>query len=99
MLNDGRSNELVRDILKLREALSIWTISATKLVRSCQLSMPNSIDCASNTPRQSLAAGKTAEQAMSDFKLPDKFKDYTLQGGRGGPGGNFNIIFQELQKK
>jgi cyclase len=49
--------------------------------------------------RQSLAAGKTAEQAMSDFKLPDKFKDYNLQGGRGGPGGNFNIIFQELQKK
>jgi hypothetical protein len=49
--------------------------------------------------RQSLAAGKTAEQAMSDFKLPEKFKDYNLQGGRGGPGGNFNIIFQELQKK
>jgi hypothetical protein len=35
--------------------------------------------------RQSLAGGKTVEQAMSDFKLPDKFKDYNLQGGRGGP--------------
>jgi glyoxylase-like metal-dependent hydrolase (beta-lactamase superfamily II) len=48
--------------------------------------------------RKSLAAGKTAEQAMADLKLPDKFKDYNLQGGRGGPGGNFNVIYQELQK-
>src|SRR5262245_49796649 len=49
--------------------------------------------------RKSLQAGKTAEQAMMEFKLPDKFKDYNLQGGRGGPGGNFNVIFQELGKK
>jgi cyclase len=48
--------------------------------------------------RASLKAGKTAEQAMADFKLPDKFKDYNIAGGRGGPGGNFNVIFQELQK-
>ena len=49
--------------------------------------------------RASLKAGKTAEQAMMDFKLTDRFKDYNLASGRGGPGGNFNIIFQELQKK
>jgi hypothetical protein len=49
--------------------------------------------------RASLAAGKTAEQAMMDFKLPEKFKGYAIAGGRGGPGGNFNVIFQELQKK
>jgi cyclase len=49
--------------------------------------------------RVSLAAGKTPEQAMADFKLPDKFKDYNIAGGRGGPGGNFNVIFAELQKK
>jgi glyoxylase-like metal-dependent hydrolase (beta-lactamase superfamily II) len=49
--------------------------------------------------RASLKAGKTAEQAMADLKLPDKFKDYNLAGGRGGPGGNFNVIYQELQKK
>jgi len=49
--------------------------------------------------RASLKAGKTAEQAMMDLKLPDKFKDYTLTGGRGGPGGNFNVIFTELQKQ
>lgn len=48
--------------------------------------------------RASLKAGKTAEQAMADLKLPDKFKGYTLTGGRGGPGGNFNAIYQELQK-
>jgi hypothetical protein len=47
----------------------------------------------------SLKAGKTAEQAMADLKLPDKFKDYNIAGGRGGPGGNFNVIYQELQKK
>ena len=49
--------------------------------------------------RASLAAGKTAEQAMADLKLPEKFKDYNIAGGRGGPGGNFNVIFTELQKK
>ena len=49
--------------------------------------------------RKSLQAGKTPEQAMTDLKLPDKFKEYNLQGGRGGPGGNFNVIYQELQYK
>jgi glyoxylase-like metal-dependent hydrolase (beta-lactamase superfamily II) len=49
--------------------------------------------------RASLKAGKTPEQAMADFKLPDKFKDYNISGGRGGPGGNFTVIYQELQKK
>jgi glyoxylase-like metal-dependent hydrolase (beta-lactamase superfamily II) len=48
--------------------------------------------------RASLKAGKTPEQALADLKLPDKFKDYNLAGGRGGPGGNFNGIFAELQK-
>jgi glyoxylase-like metal-dependent hydrolase (beta-lactamase superfamily II) len=49
--------------------------------------------------RTSLRGGKTPEQAMADLKLPDKFKDYTLTGGRGGPAGNFTAIFQELQKQ
>jgi cyclase len=48
--------------------------------------------------KASLAAGKTAEQAMADFKLPEKFKGYNIAGGRGGPGGNFNVIFEELKK-
>jgi len=47
--------------------------------------------------KASLAAGKTAEQAMADFKLHDKFKDYNIAGGRGGPGGNFTVIFEELK--
>jgi len=34
---------------------------------------------------------------MMEFKLPDKFKGYNLGGGRGGPGGNFNILFEELK--
>jgi glyoxylase-like metal-dependent hydrolase (beta-lactamase superfamily II) len=49
--------------------------------------------------RESLKAGKTPEQAMSDLRLPDKFSGYTLTGGRGGPAGNFTAIFQELQKQ
>jgi glyoxylase-like metal-dependent hydrolase (beta-lactamase superfamily II) len=48
--------------------------------------------------RASLKAGKTPEQAMADLRLPDKFKGYTLTGGRGGAGGNFGVIYQELQK-
>ena len=48
--------------------------------------------------RESLKAGKTPEQAMMDFKLPEKFKDYNLTGGRGGPGGNFGVIFEELKQ-
>jgi glyoxylase-like metal-dependent hydrolase (beta-lactamase superfamily II) len=48
--------------------------------------------------RASLKAGKTPEQAMMDFKLPDKFKGYNLTGGRGGPGGNFGVIFEELKQ-
>jgi cyclase len=48
--------------------------------------------------RTSLAAGKTAEQAMSEFKLPENFKGYNLSPGRGGPGGNFTIIYAELKK-
>ena len=47
--------------------------------------------------RESLKAGKTAEQAAMDLKLPDKFKDYQLTGGRGGPGGNFGRLFEELK--
>jgi hypothetical protein len=35
---------------------------------------------------------------MADLKLPDKFKDYNLTGGRGGPGGNFGVIYEELKK-
>jgi glyoxylase-like metal-dependent hydrolase (beta-lactamase superfamily II) len=47
--------------------------------------------------RESLKAGKTPEQAMMDLKLPDKFKGYNLTGGRGGPGGNFGVLFEELK--
>jgi glyoxylase-like metal-dependent hydrolase (beta-lactamase superfamily II) len=46
--------------------------------------------------RSALKAGRTAEQAMADLKLPEKFKDYNLQGGRDS---NFKVIFEELQKK
>ena len=50
--------------------------------------------------RTSLKAGKTPEQAMMDFQaqLPEKFKGYNLGGGRGGPGGAFVPLFEELKK-
>jgi glyoxylase-like metal-dependent hydrolase (beta-lactamase superfamily II) len=48
--------------------------------------------------RASMKAGKTPDQAMMDFKLPEKFKGYSLTGGRGGPGGNFNQLYMELKQ-
>jgi cyclase len=51
--------------------------------------------------RAALKAGKTPEQAMMEFQttLPAKFKDYNLAPGRGGPGGAFVPIFEELKKQ
>ena len=48
--------------------------------------------------RASLKAGKSAEQAMMDLKLPDKFKGYTMTGGRGGPAGVFATLYEELKE-
>ena len=54
--------------------------------------------------RASLAAGKSAEQALTEFKLPAKFTGYELNPDRAGPGfrappgGNFAVIYQELRK-
>jgi hypothetical protein len=47
--------------------------------------------------QDALKANKTPEQAAMEFTLPEKFKDYTLTGGRGGANGNFGIIFDELK--
>jgi len=48
--------------------------------------------------RASLAAGKTAEEAMAEFKLPEKLKGYDLTPLRGGPAGNMSVIYGELRK-
>ena len=50
--------------------------------------------------REAVKAGKTPEQAMAEFKLPENLSaaGYTVTGGgRGGPSGNFGIIFEELK--
>ena len=48
--------------------------------------------------REALKAGKTPEQAMTEFKLPDKFTGFTIApGGRGGAAGNFGVLFEELK--
>jgi cyclase len=53
-----------------------------------------------NHARESIKAGKTAEQAMADFTLPAKFKGYNVApGGRGGAAGNFGVLYEELQGK
>lgn len=50
--------------------------------------------------RASMKAGKSAEQAMKEFSPGEKFKDYpAVAAGRGGPGGNFSIMYQEMQKQ
>jgi cyclase len=48
--------------------------------------------------KASIAAGKTPEQALAEFKLPEKFTGYDLASTRGGPAGNFNVIYGELRK-
>ena len=50
--------------------------------------------------RESMKAGKTPEETMKEFQstLPAKFKDYNLAPGRGGPGGAFVTIFEELKQ-
>jgi cyclase len=45
--------------------------------------------------KASRAAGKTAEQAAADLKLPAKFSGYNLTG-RGGPVTNLTLIYAEL---
>jgi glyoxylase-like metal-dependent hydrolase (beta-lactamase superfamily II) len=49
--------------------------------------------------REALKAGKTPEQALAEFKLPDNLSagGYTVTGGRGGGAGNFTGIFEELK--
>ncbi len=48
--------------------------------------------------RESIKAGKTAEQAMMDFKLPANISGYTIAGGgRGGAAGNFGVLYEELK--
>lgn len=49
--------------------------------------------------RASLAANKTAEEAMASFQLPQKFTGYTLTPMRGGPAGNFTTLYNELRKQ
>ena len=48
--------------------------------------------------RESMKMGKTAEQAMADYKLPERLSSFTIApGGRGGAGGNFGTIYEELK--
>ncbi len=51
--------------------------------------------------RTALAAGKTPEQAMMEFQseIPAKFRTYGLGPGRGGPGGSFVQLFEELRRQ
>jgi cyclase len=53
-----------------------------------------------NYAQQSLKTGKSAEDAMKEFKVPDgKFQGYNVTpgGGRGGPAGNVGVIYEELK--
>jgi glyoxylase-like metal-dependent hydrolase (beta-lactamase superfamily II) len=50
--------------------------------------------------QQAMKAGKSAEEAMKEFKVPDgKFPGYNVTPGRGrgGPAGNVGIIYEELK--
>jgi cyclase len=43
--------------------------------------------------------GKTADQAAAEYKIPEKYKDYTLSTRFGGAKANIQLIFDELKKK
>jgi hypothetical protein len=50
--------------------------------------------------RTAMAANKTPEQALKEFTLPEKLKGKGFTpptAGRGGAGGNFTVIFEELR--
>jgi cyclase len=49
--------------------------------------------------RASLAAGKTVEQAVAEFKLPERFTGYAMTSGFGGLPQVFNVLYAELGKK
>jgi cyclase len=50
--------------------------------------------------RAAVAAGKTPEQALKEYTLPEKLKGFTPPAaGRGGAGGNFAVIMEELKGK
>lgn len=50
--------------------------------------------------RTSLQQGRTAEQAFMTFQtsVPEKFKAYGFPAGRGGPGGVFVTLYEELRR-
>lgn len=50
--------------------------------------------------RQSMKAGKTAEQAAAEFAPGARFAGYgPVAGGRGGAAGNFGVLYAELEGK
>jgi cyclase len=44
-------------------------------------------------------AGKTAEQAAAEFKIPEKYKGYSVNQRFGGATANIQLIYDELKKK
>ena len=50
--------------------------------------------------REAIKAGKTADQAATEYKIPEKYVGYTAggAGGRGGAAGNVRTAYMELGK-
>jgi hypothetical protein len=46
--------------------------------------------------KEEMKAAKTAEQAATEYKIPEKYTGYT--GGRGGPATNIRAAYAELSK-
>ena len=47
--------------------------------------------------REGAKTGKGGQQVAAELKLPEKFKDYSLTGLRGGVDANLNTIMEELK--
>ena len=105
-LNNGGSGVAYPDTLQ-KAASTIKNVDTVIPGHNAELLKPSDLaDQAEFTglmlshARTSLKAGKTPEQAMAEFQasLPAKFKGYNLAPGRGGPGGAFVPLFEELRK-
>jgi glyoxylase-like metal-dependent hydrolase (beta-lactamase superfamily II) len=49
--------------------------------------------------RGEIKAGKSVDQAAMEYKIPEKFKGYTISTFFGGIKGNIQLAYNELQKK
>jgi hypothetical protein len=49
--------------------------------------------------KSEIVAGKSVDEAAMDYRIPDKYKGYTISTFFGGIKGNIQLAYDELKKK